>query len=80
MNPCAARPWMRIAGLDIGGSWWQQTLWKLPPRYTDHLDSVSVGLRHWVGKWQRRHPRSWPTHCVWGTICSSGSGEKEATS
>jgi len=49
MNPCATRPWMRIAGLGIRGPWWQQTLWKLPPRYTDYLDSVSGGLHHWVG-------------------------------
>jgi len=35
MNPCAGRPWNGIAGLGIRGPWWQQTLWKLPPRYTD---------------------------------------------
>src|SRR5215510_6236281 len=33
----------------IGCMWWQQTLWKLPPTYTDHPDGTG-GLRYWVGK------------------------------
>lgn len=33
----------------IGCMWWQQTLWKLPPTYTD-LPDGSGGLRYWVGK------------------------------
>jgi len=33
----------------IGCMWWQQTLWKLPPTYTDLLDG-SGGLRYWVSK------------------------------
>jgi uncharacterized membrane protein YphA (DoxX/SURF4 family) len=32
-----------------GCMWWQQTLWKLPPTYTD-LPDGSGGLRYWVGK------------------------------
>ncbi|MBI4640078.1 MAG: DoxX family protein [Candidatus Tectomicrobia bacterium] len=40
--------WMGIARLFIGGLWWQQTLWKLPPTYTDNPDGVSGGLHYWV--------------------------------
>jgi len=33
----------------IGCMWWQQSLWKLPPTYTDHPDG-SGGLRYWIDK------------------------------
>ena len=33
----------------IGCMWWQQSLWKLPPNYTDNPDG-SGGLRYWVDK------------------------------
>ena len=33
----------------IGCLWWQQSLWKLPPTYTDHADG-SGGLRYWVDR------------------------------
>ena len=33
----------------IGCMWWQQTLWKLPPTYTD-LPDGSGGLRYWMSK------------------------------
>ena len=33
----------------IGCMWWQQTLWKLPPTYTD-LPDGSGGLRYWMQK------------------------------
>jgi uncharacterized membrane protein YphA (DoxX/SURF4 family) len=33
----------------IGCMWWQQTLWKLPPTYTD-LPDGSGGLSYWVSK------------------------------
>ena len=33
----------------IGCMWWQQSLWKLPPTYTDNPDG-SGGLRYWVDK------------------------------
>ena len=42
--------WMWIARLFIGGLWWQQTLWKLPPTYTDNPDGVSGGLHYWIGE------------------------------
>lgn len=42
--------WMWVARLFIGSLWWQQTLWKLPPTYTDSPDGVSGGLHYWVGE------------------------------
>jgi hypothetical protein len=33
----------------IGCMWWQQSLWKLPPTYTDNPDG-SGGLRYWVDR------------------------------
>jgi len=33
----------------IGAMWWQQTLWKLPPYYTDHPeDPTHTGLYYWM--------------------------------
>src|SRR5581483_10679870 len=33
----------------IGCMWWQQTLWKLPPYYTDHPeDPTNTGLYYWM--------------------------------
>lgn len=33
----------------IGSMWWQQTLWKLPPYYTDHPeDPINTGLHYWM--------------------------------
>jgi uncharacterized membrane protein YphA (DoxX/SURF4 family) len=42
--------WMWLMRLCIGGLWWQQTLWKLPPTYTDNPDGVSGGLHYWIGE------------------------------
>jgi hypothetical protein len=35
----------------IGAMWWQQTLWKLPPYYTDHPEAPfgKTGLAYWMG-------------------------------
>jgi TQO small subunit DoxD len=33
----------------MGCMWWQQSLWKLPPTYTDRPDGAG-GLRYWVEK------------------------------
>ena len=35
----------------IGCLWWQQSLWKLPPYYTDHPGSAfgTTGLAYWMG-------------------------------
>jgi uncharacterized membrane protein YphA (DoxX/SURF4 family) len=46
----AGHVWMWIARLFIGSLWWQQTLWKLPPTYTDSPDGVSGGLHYWIGE------------------------------
>jgi uncharacterized membrane protein YphA (DoxX/SURF4 family) len=60
----AAYAWLRIPGqrraanlgdwlfrLLIGSMWWQQTLWKLPPYYTDQPDRPfgETGLAYWMG-------------------------------
>jgi uncharacterized membrane protein YphA (DoxX/SURF4 family) len=41
--------WNWLARFSIGGLWWQQSLWKLPPTYTDNPDG-SGGLRYWMGE------------------------------
>lgn len=41
--------WNWLVRLFIGGLWWQQSLWKLPPTYTDNPDG-SGGLRYWMGE------------------------------
>jgi uncharacterized membrane protein YphA (DoxX/SURF4 family) len=35
----------------MGAFWWQQSLWKLPPFYTDHPEAPfgQTGLAYWVG-------------------------------
>jgi hypothetical protein len=35
----------------IGGMWWEQTLWKLLPAYTDHPEQPfgGTGLAYWMG-------------------------------
>lgn len=37
-----------LARLFVGGVWFQQTLWKLPPTFTDNPDGVSDGLHYWI--------------------------------
>jgi hypothetical protein len=38
-----------LCRLFIGTMWWQQTLWKLPPLYTDNpSDPVNSGLHYWM--------------------------------
>src|ERR1700756_2968913 len=41
--------WNWLARFFIGAMWWQQSLWKLPPTYTDQPDG-SGGLRYWMGE------------------------------
>jgi hypothetical protein len=49
------RSWEHVANwvfrLLIGCMWWQQTLWKLPPYYTDHPNQPfgETGLAYWMG-------------------------------
>ena len=60
----AAYAWRTISGqrslahlgnwgirLLIGCMWWQQSLWKLPPFYTDHPEEPfgATGLAYWMG-------------------------------
>src|SRR6201982_105050 len=59
---CALRAWRSIPSqrswsqvgdwlcrLFIGTMWWQQTLWKLPPWYTDNpADPLNSGLHYWM--------------------------------
>lgn len=52
--------WTFLARLSIGAMWWQQSLWKLPPTYTDRADGTG-GLRYWVGemaKWSSVPPQA----------------------
>jgi uncharacterized membrane protein YphA (DoxX/SURF4 family) len=37
-----------LARCAIGGLWFEQTLWKLPPTFTDNPDGVTGGLRYWM--------------------------------
>ena len=41
--------WNWLSRLFIGALWWQQSLWKIPPTYTDQADG-SGGLRYWIGQ------------------------------
>ena len=45
----ALHVWNWLSRLLIGALWWQQSLWKLPPTYTDQPDG-SGGLRYWIGE------------------------------
>jgi uncharacterized membrane protein YphA (DoxX/SURF4 family) len=56
--------WIWLARLLIGGLWWQQTLWKLPPTYTDNPDGVSGGLHYWVGEMVQHAAFSWQSAFV----------------
>ncbi len=51
--------WMWLARLFIGGLWWQQTLWKLPPTYTDNPDGLSGGLHYWIGEMAQHAAFGW---------------------
>lgn len=45
----AGNVWNWLARLFIGALWWQQSLWKIPPTYTDQPNG-SGGLRYWMGE------------------------------
>ena len=47
------RSWRNVADwlcrFFVGTMWWQQTLWKLPPLYTDNpSDPLNSGLHYWM--------------------------------
>ncbi len=44
--------WTFGARLLLGAMWWQQSLWKIPPTYTDRADGTG-GLRYWIGEMVR---------------------------
>jgi hypothetical protein len=46
----ARNVWMWMARLIMGAMWWQQSLWKMPPYYTDNPGVEDSGLRHWIGE------------------------------
>jgi hypothetical protein len=60
----AAHMWTWIARLLVGALWWQQTLWKLPPTYTDNPDGVSGGLHYWIGEMVQWAAFSWHSALV----------------
>lgn len=41
--------YMWLARFLVGGMWYQQMLWKMPPTFTDNPDG-SGGLRYWMGE------------------------------
>lgn len=41
-----------LARLFVGGMWYQQMLWKMPPTFTDNADG-SGGLGYWMGEMTR---------------------------
>ena len=45
----SAKIYTWLARLFVGGMWFQQMLWKLPPTFTDSADG-SGGLRYWMGE------------------------------
>jgi len=55
----ATLPWQRrfshvtqwVVRFLVGAMWWQQSLWKLPPFYTDHPEQPfgETGLAYWMG-------------------------------
>jgi len=52
-NIASQRSWSNVADwlcrLFIGSMWWQQTLWKLPPHYTDNpSEPTTTGLYFWM--------------------------------
>jgi len=50
--------WTWLSRVSIGIMWWVQSLWKLPPTYTDRPDGTG-GLRFWVGEMARYAAYPW---------------------
>jgi uncharacterized membrane protein YphA (DoxX/SURF4 family) len=59
--------WNWLARFFIGAMWWQQTLWKLPPTYTDNPDG-SGGLRYWMGEMAKWASTGLQRHFVNGVV------------
>jgi uncharacterized membrane protein YphA (DoxX/SURF4 family) len=47
----ASHVWLWLARLVIGGMWWQQTLWKLPPTFD--------GLHYWLDQMAQHAAFAW---------------------
>jgi hypothetical protein len=52
-NIASQRSWSNVGDwlcrFFVGTMWWQQTLWKLPPLYTDNpSDPLNSGLHYWM--------------------------------
>jgi uncharacterized membrane protein YphA (DoxX/SURF4 family) len=47
----SAHVWLWLACLVIGGMWWQQTLWKLPPTFE--------GLHYWLDQMAQHAALAW---------------------
>jgi uncharacterized membrane protein YphA (DoxX/SURF4 family) len=68
-----------IARLIIGGMWWQQTLWKLPPNFD--TDGTG-GLRYWMQQMAENAAFSWqsafvrhvclPNYYIFGSLVYAG--------
>jgi uncharacterized membrane protein YphA (DoxX/SURF4 family) len=56
--------WSWAARFFIGAMWWQQTLWKLPPTYTDNPSGVEGGLHYWVGEMVNNAAFGWQSGFV----------------
>ena len=63
----------------IGCMWWQQTLWKLPPTYTD-LPDGSGGLRYWVSKMLTGAAFSWHSDLVQNVVLPGSVGSANGLS
>ena len=76
----ATHLWNWVFRFLIGCMWWQQTLWKLPPYYTDHPDQPfgATGLAYWMGlmvslRQFHSRPSSSTTSCCRIFTCSRRS-------
>ena len=61
--------WNWLARLVMGAMWWQQSLWKLPPTYTDQPDGTG-GLHYWIGEMAKYSAFDFPSE-----LCPEASCE-----
>lgn len=63
----AVHVWSWVARFTIGTLWWTQSLWKLPPTYTDRPDG-SGGLRFWVEVMAKHAAFPWHRDLMSGVV------------
>ena len=63
----AGNVWNWLARFFIGALWWQQSLWKIPPTYTDQPNG-SGGLRYWMGEMAKYASSSLQQNFVKGVV------------